>query len=238
MKININNGTVGGEILCVKLGQERSIVWIQHKMPDTEKYSPKPVQIRLNIETDAVTELAMQKGDQLVCEVEVNTYTVEKDGKKHTTTEYLVTNIYSHSHDGLPAIANTFMLSGNVARIDERGDWKTLTLAVSKAKNEPTYWLRLPIHNNFCGKLFKQGIHKGDWIFVQANLETRVFQDAAQQRQMNNDFKIQRLLGFETKYVEQSQNAPQGQTGLPPATQSGVQNFQPDFDEAMGLPNM
>ncbi|HIF9337742.1 hypothetical protein [Photobacterium damselae] len=248
MKINMNFGVLGGEVVKVVRSESSSIVWISHEPPEVGNYKPQPLRCRLKIANEDVDELELQVADQIVCNVEVATHTTNNSdtNRKETHTEYVVTDILSFCHDGIKAMANTFMVSGNVARIDENGDWSVLTLAVSKGRNAPTNWLRLPIHNSFYQKVFKQPVLKGDWIFVQSNLETRMFKDSNGKKQLSNDFKIQRLLGVEHKFNNVQQPVTQGinsasqnmNTQMPQfCDQSGIPNFGSAFDDAFGVDN-
>ncbi|WP_318441692.1 single-stranded DNA-binding protein [Photobacterium leiognathi] len=221
MKINSNEGTLGGNIIQINdNGNGKSTLWVQHTPAAEGQYQPKDVLLRLVIDSPSVQELALTNGTAIVAKVETNSFLAKgKNDSKVTITEYVVTEVLSASNGG-GAIANEFLLGGTVGKVDKNpnNQWMNLSFALQKAKNEPTVWVRISVHAKFAEKAFKQGIVKGDNLLIKAKVQTQSYDDRHQNRVVSNDFKIERVLMHEARNRQAQQQGIQNYNQVPPSS--------------------
>lgn len=208
MKINSNEGTIGGTIIKISdNANNKSTLWIKHTPAAEGQYQPKDVLLRTVVDTSLIQDLALTNGTNIVAKVEVNSFQAKgNNDSKITITEYVVTDVLSASNEG-GAIANEFIFGGTVGRIDKNpnNQWMTVSLALQKSKNTPTVWVRISVHAKFAEKAFKYGIIKGDNLFIKAKVQTHSYDDRNQNRVVSNDFKIERVLMHEARNRNQQQ---------------------------------
>lgn len=221
MKINSNEGLIGGQVFTIKPiadDMENVTVWIENQEPEQNGYTPKPVQIRAVVSASLVASLSITKGCSLIANVEIKThFNVGKNNSKVNITDYVITDILCYSKIG-ECLANDFLLGGTIGKIEEKTNsaWVNVSLALQKSKNEQTQWVRLSIHNNFITKAFNGGLQKGDNLLVKAKLKTSTYDDRNGNRVISNDFHIDRVLMHDKKYqAPQQQNLSTPQSGIP-----------------------
>jgi flagellar basal body rod protein FlgC len=120
MKINSNEGTLGGSVIQINdNGNDQSILWVQHTPIAEGQYQPKPVLLRLIINTPLVQDLAIVNGTAIIAKVEINSFqTKGNNASKLTITEYVVIDVLSVSNGG-ESIANEFLLGGTVGKVEK-----------------------------------------------------------------------------------------------------------------------
>ncbi|OBU25616.1 single-stranded DNA-binding protein [Photobacterium aquimaris] len=232
MKINSNEGTLGGSVIQINdNGNGQSILWVQHTPIAEGQYQPKPVLLRLIINTPLVQDLAIVNGTAIIAKVEINSFQAKgNNASKLTITEYVVIDVLSVSNGG-ESIANEFLLGGTVGKVEKNPNnaWMTVSLALQKSKNDPTVWVRISVHEKFATKAFKYGINKGDNLLIKAKVQTHSYEDRNQNRVVSNDFKIDRVLMLECRNRNQQANP----TNTPAPSQS---QYGYDMPTDQGMP--